>query len=251
MSLPNAERPVRLLHVNPVLPESFWSFRWWIDMVPGKRAINLPLGLATLAGLCPPHWQVSIVDENVQSLPLEPEADLVGVCGMGAQFERQREILRYYRGRGLPTVAGGSFASLCPEEYTELADYVVAGEAEYIWPAFCRDYVHRHFSEDPLRTQQLVHKTAAWLRKRYAASLQQGLPKVTEVLKSGGAELQLIFPGHIVRVMPPRAMRRLERLLKHSTATLSLRIEELGADQYEQIHALLQRLEPYGQRVSI
>ena len=132
--------PVRLLLINPALPESFWSFRWWIDMVPGKRAINLPLGLATLAALCPPDWQVSIVDENAESLPLDPLADLIGVCGMGVQFERQREILRYYRGRGYRTVVGGSYASLCPEQYTELADWVIAGEAEYIWPAFCRDY---------------------------------------------------------------------------------------------------------------
>jgi hypothetical protein len=89
----STDRSVRLLLINPALPESFWSFHWWIDMLPGKRAINLPLELATLAGLCPSHWHVTIVDENVQSLPLEPEADLVGVCGMGAQFERQREIL--------------------------------------------------------------------------------------------------------------------------------------------------------------
>jgi radical SAM superfamily enzyme YgiQ (UPF0313 family) len=137
---PSVDRPVRLLLVNPVLPESFWSFRWWLELAPGKRAINLPLGLATLAALCPPHWQVRIVDENVQSLPLEPEADLVGVCGMGTQFARQSEILRYYRSLGIPTVAGGSFASLCPERYAELADFVVAGEAEYIWPAFCREF---------------------------------------------------------------------------------------------------------------
>jgi radical SAM superfamily enzyme YgiQ (UPF0313 family) len=133
-------RRVRILLVNPALPESFWSFRWWVAMAPGKRAVNLPLGLATLAALCPPHWQVTIVDENVQSLPLEPEADLIGVCGMGAQFPRQREILRYFRASGYLTVAGGSFASLCPEEYLGLADCVVAGEAEYIWPAFCRDF---------------------------------------------------------------------------------------------------------------
>jgi hypothetical protein len=36
----------------------------------GKRALNPPLGLATLAALCPPHWRVTIVDENVEPLPL-------------------------------------------------------------------------------------------------------------------------------------------------------------------------------------
>jgi len=134
------DRPIKLLLINPRFPESFWSFRWWVDMLPGKRTINLPLGLATLAALCPRGWEVEIVDENVESLPLEPEADLVGVCGMGIQLERQAEILRYYRERGHAVVAGGSYASLCPEQYGELADYVVAGEAEYIWPQFCRDF---------------------------------------------------------------------------------------------------------------
>src|SRR6185369_10556066 len=36
--------------------------------------------------------------------------------------------------------AGGSYGSLCPEEYESLADTVVAGEAEYIWKQFCADF---------------------------------------------------------------------------------------------------------------
>ncbi len=42
--------------------------------------------------------------------------------------------------RGHYVVAGGSFASLCPEKFESVADTVVAGEAEYIWPDFCRDF---------------------------------------------------------------------------------------------------------------
>ena len=132
---------MKLLLINPKYPESFWSFKWAVDEVlPGKRAINPPLGLATLAALCPPHWQVTIVDENVESVPLDPEADLVGVCGMGVQVARQQELLGFYRRAGYHVVAGGSFASLCPERYADIADTVVAGEAEYIWPKFCADF---------------------------------------------------------------------------------------------------------------
>ncbi|MDH3913379.1 MAG: B12-binding domain-containing radical SAM protein [Rhodospirillales bacterium] len=132
---------MRLLLINPKFPESFWSFKWAInDVLPEKRAVNPPLGLATLAALCPQNWQVEVVDENVEAVPLAPEADIVGVCGMGVQFPRQRELLAYYRGLGYYVVAGGSYASLCREEYTSLADTVVAGEAEYIWKEFCRDY---------------------------------------------------------------------------------------------------------------
>jgi radical SAM superfamily enzyme YgiQ (UPF0313 family) len=131
---------MRLLLINPKSPESFWTFKWAVTRIlPGKRAVNPPLGLATLAALCPADWQVEIVDENIESVPLAPAADIVGVCGMGVQFRRQRELLTYYRDCGYYVVAGGSYASLCPEEYAPLADTVVAGEAEYIWPEFCRD----------------------------------------------------------------------------------------------------------------
>ena len=119
---------MRILLINPKFPESFWSFKWAItNVLPGKRTLNPPLGLATLAALCPEGWDVEIIDENVETIPLAPEADIIGVCGMGVQLPRQRELLEYYRGRGHYVVAGGSYASLCKEEYVTLADTIVAG----------------------------------------------------------------------------------------------------------------------------
>lgn len=133
---------MRLLLINPRFPESFWSFKWAVDTVmPGNiRTINPPLGLATLAAMCPSHWEVEIIDENIESIPLHPKADIIGICGMGVQFKRQRELLTFYKNKGYYVVAGGSYASLCPEYYEHLADTVVAGEAEYIWRDFCRDF---------------------------------------------------------------------------------------------------------------
>jgi radical SAM superfamily enzyme YgiQ (UPF0313 family) len=132
---------MRLLLINPRFPESFWSFKWAVDTVlPGKRALNPPLGLATVAALCPEDWDVTIVDENVESIPFAPQADIIGICGMGVQFQRQRELLRYYHNKGHFVVAGGSYASLCPESYDSIADSVVAGEAEYTWREFCDDF---------------------------------------------------------------------------------------------------------------
>lgn len=132
---------IRVLLINPRFPESFWSFKWALEeILPKKRAINPPLGLATLAALCPAHWTVEIIDENIEPVPLKPDAQIIGVCGMGAQFQRQSQLLAHYRSIGYFVVAGGSFASLCPEKYESLADCVIAGEAEHIWPEFCRDY---------------------------------------------------------------------------------------------------------------
>jgi radical SAM superfamily enzyme YgiQ (UPF0313 family) len=131
---------MKLLLVNPRSPESFWSLKWAVDVVlPYKRSLNPPLGLATLAALCPEDWDVSIVDENIEPVPLRPEADIIGICGMGVQFPRQKELLTYFKSKGFYVVAGGSYASLRPELYAPLADTVVAGEAEYTWKQFCRD----------------------------------------------------------------------------------------------------------------
>jgi radical SAM superfamily enzyme YgiQ (UPF0313 family) len=132
---------MKLLLINPRLPESFWSFSWALQQVSrDKKAVLTPLGLATVAALTPPGWEVSLLDENVAPLDCSAEADVVGVCGMAAQYPRQKEILAHFRARGCYVVAGGSYASLCPEQYREAAHTVVAGEAEYIWPKFCADF---------------------------------------------------------------------------------------------------------------
>lgn len=132
---------MKLLLIQPRAPESFWSFRWVFDsIVTTRRAVNPPLGLATVAALTPSDWEVVIVDENVESVPLETNADVVGIGGMGVHYQRQVELLRWFRAKGSHVVAGGSYASLCPEKYDAIADTVIAGEAEYIWPEFCRDF---------------------------------------------------------------------------------------------------------------
>src|SRR5262245_4036425 len=132
---------MKLLLVQPKLPENFWSFSWAFRAVArDKRSLVSPVGLATVAALTPSTWDITIVDENVEPIDFDVPADVVGVCGMAVQFPRQCEIAEEFRRRGRHVVVGGSYASLCPEEYADCADTVVAGEAEYIWPRFCADF---------------------------------------------------------------------------------------------------------------
>lgn len=133
---------MRLLLINPKFPESFWSFTWALDkVVRDKKAMGPPLGLATLAALTPQDWEITIIDENVAPIDWSLEADIVGVCGMGIQVPRQKEIIGHFRRQGIYTVVGGAYASLCPEEYEGLCDSIISGEAENIWPWFCRDFI--------------------------------------------------------------------------------------------------------------
>jgi radical SAM superfamily enzyme YgiQ (UPF0313 family) len=139
---------MKLLLINPKFDESFWSFRFAIDNIFVKeKAINPPLGLATVAALTPSSWQVSIVDENIEPIPPEPDADIIGICGMMVQFKRQKEIIKFYKGKGYTIVVGGSGASLCPEMYENIADVIISGEAEYIWKEFCSDFENGNYKK--------------------------------------------------------------------------------------------------------
>jgi radical SAM superfamily enzyme YgiQ (UPF0313 family) len=132
---------MRVLLIYPALPDGFWAFSWvFRHVITARRAVNPPIGLATIAALTPPDWDVRLVDENIEPIDFEADADIVAVGGMSVQHQRQIEILQEFRRRGRYVVAGGSFVTLCPERYQDCADTLIAGEAEGVWPRFCADF---------------------------------------------------------------------------------------------------------------
>ncbi|MBF0429644.1 MAG: B12-binding domain-containing radical SAM protein [Fibrobacteria bacterium] len=130
---------MRLFLINPSNPlvsivnvkESRWNrYRVW-----------KPLGLMVLAGLTPPEWDITIVDENL-GLPdykNMPQPDLVGITAFTSQANRAYEIATHFRNRGVPVVMGGIHATMCLDEVREYADSVVTGEADGIWPQVLND----------------------------------------------------------------------------------------------------------------
>ena len=99
-----------------------------------------PLGLAMVAAVTPPDFEVQIIDENVEPLDTTLAADIVGFTAMTCQVPRAYELCKTYRERGVATVIGGSHPSLLPEESQQHADSVVIGEAEEIWPQVLQDF---------------------------------------------------------------------------------------------------------------
>jgi len=170
-----------------------------------------------------------------------------------AQFSRRAQvsILRRLLLRGI--LPGGPIWLLRFVRTMTAASAAAWPQAITDWIAglAMRDYVRRHFGADPIRAESLVNKTADWLCQRYATSLREGILRVTAAFEQGRAELKLILCGHVELITSDRAVRRLERILRCSATTLSLRIEELRAEQHDQVRTLLRPLEPYGQRVLI
>ena len=131
----------KLLLIQPGNIENFWIFPWMTHQgAHFRKSISTPLGLATIAALTPDDWDVEIVDENWQDVPLETDADIVAVGGTNTHFPGQVRWLKHFKSKGKYTVAGGPYASLMPEHYDGVADTLISGEAEYTWPQFCAEW---------------------------------------------------------------------------------------------------------------
>src|SRR5208283_5165103 len=100
-----------------------------------------PLSLMVLAGLTPPEWEITIVDENlgVPDYPAMPRSDLVGITAFTSQANRAYEVAAHFRRLGVPVVMGGIHATMCLDEALERVDSVVTGEAEDIWSQVLED----------------------------------------------------------------------------------------------------------------
>lgn len=135
---------MRLYLINPCYPSG--------NRAKGKESygnryrIWKPLSLMIVAGLTPPDWDISIVDENlgVPDYKAMPRPDLVGLTAFSAQAVRAYEVADEFRLRDVPVVMGGMHATMCSAEVLERVDAVVRGEAESIWARVLEDVRSDH-----------------------------------------------------------------------------------------------------------
>lgn len=94
-----------------------------------------PLGLMAIAGLTPPEWKVTLIDENlgIPDYTRLQRPDLVGITAFTSQAPRAYELAALFRKDGVPVVLGGIHATMRREEASRYVDAVVTGEAERVW----------------------------------------------------------------------------------------------------------------------
>lgn len=118
-------------------------------IVPGWPPSNLwgqirfkfpPLSVLTLAASTPEDVEVSIIDENLEEMDGEVEADLIGITVMTPQAIRAYQIADEFRSRGIKVILGGFHVSHLPEEALGHADAVLIGEGDRIWQEVIKDF---------------------------------------------------------------------------------------------------------------
>ena len=131
---PPLGKKINALLVWPDIPNSFWKFSGMLELL-SEKVVMPPLGLITVAALCPSDWNLRLVDEGRENLTDDDLgwADLVMVGGMEVQKEGIRSALARARRLGRRTIVGGPYASSQPERMLALADHVVVGEPDEVF----------------------------------------------------------------------------------------------------------------------
>jgi radical SAM superfamily enzyme YgiQ (UPF0313 family) len=101
-----------------------------------------PLTLTTLAALAPPELDIefALYDEGTGDVPLDLDADLVGLTVITGSSPRAYELAAHFRSRGKAVVLGGPHVTLMPQEAQQHADAICVGYAEETWPQLLRDF---------------------------------------------------------------------------------------------------------------
>jgi radical SAM superfamily enzyme YgiQ (UPF0313 family) len=106
-----------------------------IDVLGFKRSL-VDLGIITAAAATPAGVEVQVIDEYVEDIPWDTDADLVALSAKTSCAPHAYEVADKFRAAGKKVVLGGIHASLRTDEALEHVDYVVKGEADKTWPRF-------------------------------------------------------------------------------------------------------------------
>jgi radical SAM superfamily enzyme YgiQ (UPF0313 family) len=108
--------------------------------VLGFQRSLVDLGILTAAAATPSDVQIEVVDEYVQDIPWDTDADLVALSAKTSCAPHAYEVADEFRRRGKKVVLGGIHGSLRTEEALQHVDHVVKGEADKTWPRFVQLY---------------------------------------------------------------------------------------------------------------
>lgn len=144
----------KIVLIHPKAPETYWKGTGVLGFLK-KKAILPNVGLATVAALTPPNYEVKIVDEDFEEIDFNMKCDMVGISGYNIHGKRALEIAKEFRKRGVFTVGGGPFCTAHAEDCVNHFDALVCGEVENIWPEFLADWQkgkhqNYYFQKEPI-----------------------------------------------------------------------------------------------------
>ena len=105
-----------------------------------KKLYFVGLAMPLLAAMMPEGWEAEIVLEILEDIPMDTDADLIGISSMGHGVIRSIDIAKAFMEKGKTVILGGYMASIMAEEAAKYCDAVVVGDAELVWKELLEDF---------------------------------------------------------------------------------------------------------------
>jgi radical SAM superfamily enzyme YgiQ (UPF0313 family) len=155
----------KLLLISPAQPYIGYTAHAQLAKMFGKRRLMIPLALPVVAAYTPDNYDILIIDEEAEKIPVDYKPDIVGITTLNATMARAFELGDHFREHGITVVMGGINASVMPEKYLEHSDAVVIGEAENAWERCLSDFengtLRKTYKADP-RLDYMDPKQPRW-----------------------------------------------------------------------------------------
>jgi radical SAM superfamily enzyme YgiQ (UPF0313 family)/ubiquinone/menaquinone biosynthesis C-methylase UbiE len=215
-----------------------------------RLAYFAELVIATVAAFVPKDWNITLCDENIDTVDFDSEADFIGITGKISQFGRMQEIAAEFRRRGKTVLIGGPYASLVPDKVRPHCDILVRGEIEAIAPQLFADLERGQWQTEYLGGQPDLRDspTPRWdlypNERAFAGVVQtsRGCPYRCEYCDV------IIYAGRKQRhKTPQQVMRELDVLYALGYRSIFLADDNLTANR-RQARELLSALRDWNQR---
>lgn len=201
--------------------EAHPELRAW---VPCNEYLGPPsLGIACLAAVTPPEWDLDFKDDRLEDVGLDDDVDLVAISFFTPSAKRAMELGDAFRARGRKVVMGGIFPTMMPDEAAMHADALVLGEGEGVWADVLADakagkLQKRYVEKTPIDlSKQPLPRVDLYMEKEGRAYCPDDYPVQT----SRGCPLSCVacaIPGTAGRKLRP-----------YDTAHVIAQVEQLGA----------------------
>jgi radical SAM superfamily enzyme YgiQ (UPF0313 family) len=155
-----------------------------------KGLMTPQLALYILEGLTPSEHEVKIIEEEMESIDLDQECDLVAISCMTANAPRAYELCAEFRKRGKTVVLGGVHPTILPDEALENADSVVIGEAEGVWAKLLNDVQNNELKE---RYHDPVPDLGIYVPKRLDKIAKKGFYSLIPIMTTRGCPYNCDF----------------------------------------------------------
>jgi len=134
------EKRLKFLLINPTAPQ------WRIDNGgPPRRSTRVfrfsMLSSLSVAAAMPSYVETQIIDEDVEPINFDTDADLIGISFMNYNAPRAYEIAdRFRHEKKKPVILGGYHPTFMPNEAIQYANAICIGEAEDNAPRMVEDF---------------------------------------------------------------------------------------------------------------